>query len=565
MRRPSAWIRSIALFAATFVAVALYPSASHGADLNDIYWIPDRNLLGSGAFVDAVVIAAPDIFYGGSFQVRNTDFRDCVHWDGAKWESLGGTVGTRQMGMVHVIARSGNDLYVGGMFDQLATIIPAGNIGKWDGANWDAMNLGTDRAVRAITIAPNGDVYAGGEFTSAGGVPNTRGIARWDGSQWHSVGGSVNNHVNAILIDGDNIYVGGRFSQAGGKDIAFLARFDGTEWSAVGSGVDNFVNTFSKRGNRLIVGGGFRMAGEWDARGIATWNGTRWKPLGDGISGPGLALVRAIAYDEDYIYAGGYFQQAGGQPANYIARWDGEEWTAMGSGLSNTVKHLLMDGDELIVTGEFTGPMGAGLKRSNFIARWVQPYVVFREFLGAETETEDGFGLTWKVRLNGKVDGFNVYRKAADESTPTLVGNMLAAGARSFVDTGYDGGKTYTYTLAAVKRSGAEILAEEDVMFESPAASVSYPFGLSQNYPNPFNPRTTIEFTLPEESHVELVVFDVRGNQVKRLLDEVRPSGINMTDWNGTNEAGAGVPTGIYFYRMTWGSTVETRKMILMK
>lgn len=561
MGRLSAWIRVTALFAAIFVAVALCPSASHGADPNDIYWIPDRNLYGTG-LVDAVLIDGENAYFGGSFNVRNTNVRDCAHWDGTTWTSLGGAVGTQQMGLVHVIVRSGEDFYIAGMFDEVSTIIPAGNIARWDGRNWDVMNLGTNQAVRAVAIAPNGDVYAGGEFTSAGGVPGTRGIARWDGTRWHSVGGSVNNHVNAVLIDGDDIYVGGRFSQAGGKDIKNLARFDGTDWYPVGSGVDGFVNTFSKRGNRLIVGGGFREAGGWTVNGIATWNGTNWRALGTGISGPGFPRVRAIAHDEDYIYVGGFFTYAGGQPANYIARWDGEEWTAMGSGLGFSVKSLLVDGDKLIVTGEFTE---AGLKRSNLIARWVQPYVVFRDFLGTETETGDGFGLTWKARLNGKVDGFNVYRKAADEGAATLVGNMLAPGVRSFVDNGYESGKTYTYTLAAVKRSGVEILAAEEVTYESPAAHVSYPFGLSQNYPNPFNPRTTIEFTLPEESHVELVVFDVRGNQVKKLLDEVRPGGINVTDWNGTNDAGTGVPTGIYFYRMTWGSTVETRKMILMK
>ena len=113
LNRPSVWIRTTALFAATFMMVAFYPAASNAADPNDIYWIPDRNLLGNGAFVDDVVIAEKDIYYGGSFDIRDTDIRDCAHWNGTKWSSLGGGVGTRQMGMVHVIARSGNNLYVG--------------------------------------------------------------------------------------------------------------------------------------------------------------------------------------------------------------------------------------------------------------------------------------------------------------------------------------------------------------------------------------------------------------------------------------------------------------------
>jgi len=561
--RPSVWIRTAALVAITCVTLALYSSASYAQDPdpNDIYWKPDRNLLGNGAFVDAVVKIGPDIYYGGSFDVRDEGVRDCAHWDGTEWTALGGSIGTLQMGMVHVIANSGDDFYVGGMFDQLNTIVPAGNIGRWDGFNWDNMAMGTDRAVRAIVVAPNGDVYVGGEFTSAGGVANTRGVARWDGTQWHSLGGSVNNHVNAILVDGDDVYVGGRFSQAGGKDIGFLARFDGTEWHPLADGVDNFVNVLEKRGNTVIVGGGFKKAGGWTAGGVATWNGTRWKPLGVGVSGAGLTLVRALAYDEDYIYAGGFFTHADGEPANYIARWDGEEWTAMGSGLGYTVKNLLTDGDELIVTGEF---VLAGLKRSNFIARWSQPYAVFRNFLGSETEA--GFEMSWQARLNGKVTGFNVYRQASDETIPTLVGDMITTSSRKFEDTTFEGGKTYTYTLAAVKMNGNEVLSDEEVLYESPVREVAtFLFELRQNYPNPFNPLTTIEFVLPRDSYVELSVYDVNGKRVRSLINEVRDAGINVKAWNGTNDAGDTVPTGVYFYRLTWGETVETRKMIFVK
>ena len=124
MGRPSVWIRATALFAAIFVAVALCPSASHGADPNDIYWIPDRNLYGTG-LVDAVLTDGEDVYFGGSFDVRNTSVRDCAHWDGTTWTTLGGAVGTEQMGLVHVIVRSGEDFYIAGMFDEVSTIIPA--------------------------------------------------------------------------------------------------------------------------------------------------------------------------------------------------------------------------------------------------------------------------------------------------------------------------------------------------------------------------------------------------------------------------------------------------------
>jgi len=90
---------------------------------------------------------------------------------------------------------------------------------------------------------------------------------------------------------------------------------------------------------------------------------------------------------------------------------------------------------------------------------------------------------------------------------------------------------------------------------------------LSQNSPNPFNPSTTISFTVVEGSavHVSLKVYDLRGNLVRTLVNEVHGAGTYNVFWDGTDNLGRSVASGVYLYRMQAGNFSQTRKMVLMK
>jgi hypothetical protein len=90
-------------------------------------------------------------------------------------------------------------------------------------------------------------------------------------------------------------------------------------------------------------------------------------------------------------------------------------------------------------------------------------------------------------------------------------------------------------------------------------------YELSQNYPNPFNPTTTIKYLLPEVSNVQVTVINIMGQSVRTLIDQVQPAGEHNVIWDGRDEAGATVASGIYFYRMQAGSFIQTRKMVMMK
>jgi flagellar hook assembly protein FlgD len=96
-------------------------------------------------------------------------------------------------------------------------------------------------------------------------------------------------------------------------------------------------------------------------------------------------------------------------------------------------------------------------------------------------------------------------------------------------------------------------------------ASVSYRTSLAQNYPNPFNPQTTIAFSLRERGHVILTVYNVAGERVRTLAEESFDAGPQRVVWDGRNDAGAPVSSGVYFYRLVTGGFSQTRKMVLLK
>jgi hypothetical protein len=90
-------------------------------------------------------------------------------------------------------------------------------------------------------------------------------------------------------------------------------------------------------------------------------------------------------------------------------------------------------------------------------------------------------------------------------------------------------------------------------------------YALMQNVPNPFNPSTTIRFDLVEQVHVKLHIFDVSGRRVKTLLDRIVPGGRRSVVWNGRNDQGELVSSGVYFYRIDTGGWTKTRKLVFVK
>lgn len=90
-------------------------------------------------------------------------------------------------------------------------------------------------------------------------------------------------------------------------------------------------------------------------------------------------------------------------------------------------------------------------------------------------------------------------------------------------------------------------------------------FGLDQNYPNPFNPATQISYRAPVDGHVKLVVYNLLGQQVRTLVNGFVPAGVYAVTWDGKDEVGRQVASGVYLYRMQADKFSAVKRMTLLK
>lgn len=90
-------------------------------------------------------------------------------------------------------------------------------------------------------------------------------------------------------------------------------------------------------------------------------------------------------------------------------------------------------------------------------------------------------------------------------------------------------------------------------------------FSLHQNYPNPFNPVTTLRYDLPEDSQVNIMIYDIMGRTVRHLVNDVQNAGFKSVTWDATNDLGQPVSAGMYFYKIQASHFSTTKKMVLLK
>ncbi len=130
-------------------------------------------------------------------------------------------------------------------------------------------------------------------------------------------------------------------------------------------------------------------------------------------------------------------------------------------------------------------------------------------------------------------------------------------------DSMYNAGDTignFCYTLLAVPpgvNTGIPDTREEN------ADRLDY--SLAQNYPNPFNPSTIISYQLAKVSHVEITIYNILGQPVRNLVDGKQPGGSHRIQWNGKNDNGVQLPSGVYLLRLNTGAFLQTRRMVLVK
>ena len=103
----------------------------------------------------------------------------------------------------------------------------------------------------------------------------------------------------------------------------------------------------------------------------------------------------------------------------------------------------------------------------------------------------------------------------------------------------------------------------EELSITNGAISVEYK--LNNAYPNPFNPATTLSYELPEESFVDVIIYDMLGNVISNLINTNQSSGYKSIQWNATNDRNEPVSAGLYLYTIQAGEFIQTKKMVLLK
>lgn len=329
-------------------------------------------------WVHAMVKSGRTLYFGGNFE-RANGLNGPVgnglmkfDLDAMRWSGLGPALG----GDGRAVALWNGDLYIGGSFSTAGTEL-ASNIVRWRDGVWSPLGAGTDGLVNVIHIT-GGKLFAGGTFASAGGRP-AGGLASWDGSTWQPVGNAVEAGVTVTSIAGteNDLYVGGRFAGFGGKTCFSLAHWNGTTWEALDTGlflranqVEGIgqVNALLLDGDQLYVGGSFTRAGTTPANFFAIWN-TRTRTWSAPIDQPN-GSANAIIKHQGRVIVGGDFDKLGDNPA-HLAAYNPEisGWTIITAGVEfdHIVSSMASDGSNLYIAGNFTHVEDVPAQR---VARW---------------------------------------------------------------------------------------------------------------------------------------------------------------------------------------------------
>jgi hypothetical protein len=393
--------------------------------------------------------------------------------------------------------------------------------------------------------------------------------------------------------DGGYVIIGSTRSFGnGGKDV-YLVKIDSLgdpQWSRTYGGAGN------DEGRAIIptADRGFMICGSTDSYGAGysdfylirtdSSGDTTWTRTFGGSGGEaGYGISRTA--DGGYVAVGSTGSFGEGYSSVYVVRVDslGDSlWADAYGGSSADIGYAVtncVDGGYLIAGG--TASFGAGytdaylLKTDSLgIVEWQKAfggakddraYSICRSLDGGYllTGTSESFGA-------GKLDIYMIKTTPSGDTlwTATFGGSNSDYGRMVFQEQGRNYiliGDSYSFSSGGsdvyVIKIRGETTPVNDVDFDC----LPRGFELGQNYPNPFNLTTTIEYTLPRHSKVEISVYNILGQVVRQWRIDFKRAGTHSLQWDGTEDCGAAVATGIYFCRMIAGDFVETRKMVLVK
>jgi hypothetical protein len=276
---------------------------------------------GTNSWVYSICIADSSIYVGGEFTNRGNYI---ARWDNNN--STWNTLDTGVNGAVLNIVAYNSGVFVGGNFTDKGNYIA-----YWSGSSWSTLGTGLNAICRKSSIVGT-SLYVGGDFTIAGSN-SANYVAMWNisTSSWAPLGSGLNAQCYAMDISASNLYVGGSFNTAGGATSNFIARWNTSDqtWYSVGSGSENGINgicyAIVVSGNDVYVGGLYSLAGTVSVSSLARWDisNSTWNQLGTPSNNGINNSVRCLTAFGNILYVGGDFTSAANTPyTSYIAAWN---------------------------------------------------------------------------------------------------------------------------------------------------------------------------------------------------------------------------------------------------
>ncbi len=191
--------------------------------------------------------------------------------------------------------------------------------------------------------------------------------------------------------------------------------------------------------------------------------------------------------------------------------------------------------------------------------------------LSAELTDNNYVTINWTTKSEIRNLGFNVFRGITNDGPWYKINTELLKGAGTSVQEHY-----YEYIDKDINKNGIyfykieQIDTDGMISYFGPVqlnaeSNIPQSFSLQQNYPNPFNPLTTIIYALPEESNVQVKIFNMRGELVNVLINQKQNAGTYKITWDGTSDNGQVLSSGLYFVKIEAGKYSNIKKMIFAK
>jgi photosystem II stability/assembly factor-like uncharacterized protein len=357
-----------------------------------------------------------------------------------------------------------------------------------------------------------------------------------NGANWTVANtGLTKVYIQALAIKDSNIFIGHDHG------ISLSTNF-GVDWKDV---TPKQFSALSTTNSIAIFGSDIYAGIDFDGVVLSTNNGTSWVSVNNGLTrenefGTWFQGINSFTKSGSNIFGIGFY-------GVFITKNNGNTWSTINSGLPNFVA-----GNCIVANGNYI-----------FIGTRIDSFLYY--------STDNG--TSW----NARNDGMKQYAV----NSIIVNGSIMYAGTDSGIYLSRNNGINWSnissdlpyvcikslaindlYLFVGTNDGGVWRRSLQDIL-TSVADSKSIPpssFMLEQNYPNPFNPTTTIEYSIPKQSHITIKVYDLLGREITTLVNEEKSPGSYEVKFNGSS-----FTSGVYLFRMQAGSFSQTKKFMLLK